>query len=145
MPQDCRIGGCLVSTSMRGYLGPSASVSGPGRLRPPLLVPCRLRTVMVHEPVLSPHHAALDGIPISLETPAQVMESVDEAGERAAGVLSLIESAKPNGHDPWANPKDVFERLSTLEQPNLAHLLPHDWRPQGGLAAVDSTPATKTA
>ena len=28
---------------------------------------------------MSPHHAALDGIPISLETPAQVMESVSQA------------------------------------------------------------------
>lgn len=80
-----------VSTSMRGYLGPSAYVSGPGRLRRPLLVPCRLRTVMVHEPVLSPHHAALGGIPISLETPAQVMESVDEAvaAQRAGGCVAI--------------------------------------------------------
>jgi len=26
-------------------------------------------------------------------------------------MLSLIESAKLNGHDPWAYLKDVFERL----------------------------------
>jgi hypothetical protein len=33
---------------------------------------------------MSPHHAALDGIPISLETPAQVMESVTYFAKSAA-------------------------------------------------------------
>ena len=51
-----------------------------------------------------------------------------QAGERAAAVLSLIESAKLNGHDPWAYLKDVFERLPTLKQRDLATLLPHNWR-----------------
>ena len=51
-----------------------------------------------------------------------------QAGERAAVVLSLIESAKLNGHDPWAYLKDVFERLPTLKQRDLASLLPHNWR-----------------
>ena len=52
-----------------------------------------------------------------------------QAGERAAVVMSLIESAKLNGHDPWAYLKDVFERLPTLKQRDLAELLPHNWRP----------------
>ena len=43
-----------------------------------------------------------------------------QAGERAAVVMSLIESAKLNGHDPWAYLKDVFERLPTLKQRDLA-------------------------
>jgi len=51
-----------------------------------------------------------------------------QAGERAAVVLSLIESAKLNGHDPWAYLKDVFERLPTLKQRDLEQLLPHNWR-----------------
>jgi transposase len=51
-----------------------------------------------------------------------------QAGERAAAVLSLIESAKLNGHDPWAYLKDVFERLPTLKHRDLAQLLPHNWR-----------------
>jgi transposase len=51
------------------------------------------------------------------------------AGERAAVLMSLIESAKLNGHDPWAYLKDVFERLPTLKNRDLAQLLPHDWRP----------------
>jgi len=63
-----------------------------------------------------------------------------QAGERAAVVLSLIESAKLNGHDPWAYLKDVFERLPTLKQRDLAQLLPHNWRPPGIAAAADQAP-----
>jgi len=51
-----------------------------------------------------------------------------QAGERAGNLLSLIESAKLNGHDPWAYLKDVFERLPTLKNRDLAQLLPHKWR-----------------
>lgn len=51
-----------------------------------------------------------------------------QAGVRAGIVLSLIESAKLNGHDPWAYLKDVFERLPTLKNRDLAQLLPHNWR-----------------
>lgn len=61
-----------------------------------------------------------------------------QAGERAAVVLSLIESAKLNGHDPWAYLKDVFERLPTLKQRDLAQLLPHNWRPPGNAVVTDS-------
>lgn len=50
------------------------------------------------------------------------------AGERAANIMSLIESAKLNGHDPWAYMKDVLERLPTLKNSDLASLLPHNWR-----------------
>ncbi len=53
------------------------------------------------------------------------------AGERAAVLMSLIESAKLSGHDPWAYLKDVFERLPTLKNRDLAQLLPHNWRPPG--------------
>jgi transposase len=57
------------------------------------------------------------------------------AGERAANIMSLIESAKLNGHDPWAYLKDVLERLPTLKNSELATLLPHKWRP---LAAAEA-------
>ena len=63
-----------------------------------------------------------------------------QAGERAGIVLSLIESAKLNGHDPWAYLKDVFERLPTLKQRDLAQLLPHHWRPATDVAL--SAPVT---
>ena len=68
-----------------------------------------------------------------------------QAGERAAVVLSLIESAKLNGHDPWAYLKDVFERLPTLKQRDLAQLLPHNWQPTGNADAVDSAPVGQAA
>ena len=63
------------------------------------------------------------------------------AGERAAVLMSLIESAKLNGHDPWAYLKNVFERLLTLKNRDLAQLLPHNWRP----AVEIVTPAGTTA
>ena len=67
-----------------------------------------------------------------------------QAGERAAVVMSLIESAKLNGHDPWAYLKDVFERLPTLKQRDLEQLLPHNWRPVSD-AATPNTPSTAGA
>jgi transposase len=65
-----------------------------------------------------------------------------QAGERAAVVMSLIESAKLNGHDPWAYLKDVFERLPTLKQRDLAQLLPHNWRPASDTAVPNAVLAT---
>ena len=59
-----------------------------------------------------------------------------QAGERAGVVLSLVESAKLNGHDPWAHLKDVFERLPTLKNRDLAQLLPHNWRASATNVAV---------
>ena len=50
------------------------------------------------------------------------------AGGRAANIMSLIESAKPCGHDSWAYLKDVFERLTTLKTRDLDSTLPHNWR-----------------
>lgn len=51
------------------------------------------------------------------------------AGQRAAMVMSLVQSARLNGHEPWAYLKDVLERL--LEHPNhrIDELLPHRWTP----------------
>ena len=49
------------------------------------------------------------------------------AGERAAAVMSLIQSAKLNGHDPLAYLTDVLERLPTQPNSQIAELLPHQW------------------
>lgn len=51
------------------------------------------------------------------------------AGQRAAAVMSLIQSAKLNGHDPDVYLKDVLARLSTQKNSQLAELLPHRWKP----------------
>jgi transposase len=68
-----------------------------------------------------------------------------QAGERAAVVMTLIESAKLNGHDPWAYLKDVFERLPTLKQRDLEQLMPHNWRPASQTAAPVPKLATVAA
>ena len=70
-----------------------------------------------------------------------------QAGERAAVMLSLIESAKLNGIDPWAYLKDVFERLPTLKNRDLELLLPHNWRAannDAASAACATVPASVT-
>ena len=51
------------------------------------------------------------------------------AGQRAAAVMSLIQSAKMNGHDPYAYLKDVLTRLPTQKASQIAELLPHLWQP----------------
>jgi len=51
------------------------------------------------------------------------------AGQRAAVIMSLIQSAKLNGHDPHRYLKDVLERLPTQPQNRLEELLPHRWQP----------------
>ena len=50
------------------------------------------------------------------------------AGQRAAAVMSLIKSARLNGHDPYAYLKDVLQRLPTHKNNRIADLLPHRWQ-----------------
>jgi len=51
------------------------------------------------------------------------------AGKRAAAVMSLIQSAKLNGHDPYRYLRDVLERLPAQPASRLGELLPHSWAP----------------
>jgi transposase len=44
--------------------------------------------------------------------------------------MSLIQSAKLNGHDPYAYLKDVLNRLPTQRNSMIGELLPHRWAPQ---------------
>jgi hypothetical protein len=46
------------------------------------------------------------------------------AGKRAAAVMSLLHSARLNGHDPYAYLKDVLERLPTQPASRVEELLP---------------------
>lgn len=52
------------------------------------------------------------------------------AGQRAAAIMSLIQSARLNGHDPYAYLKDVLTRLPTQLNSRIEELLPHRWQPQ---------------
>ena len=53
------------------------------------------------------------------------------AGQRAANIMSLIQSAKLNGHDPYRYLRDVIERLPTQPASRLEELLPYHWHPLG--------------
>jgi transposase len=53
------------------------------------------------------------------------------AGQRAAIVMSLVQSAKLNGHDPWAYLRDVLDRLPAQLNSRIEELLPHRWQPLG--------------
>jgi hypothetical protein len=50
-----------------------------------------------------------------------------QAGKRAAAVMSLIQSAKLNGLDPYAYLRDVLERLPLQPASRISELLPHEW------------------
>jgi transposase len=51
------------------------------------------------------------------------------AGQRAAAIMSLLHTARLNGHEPYAYLKDVLERLPTQPASALAELLPYHWKP----------------
>ena len=51
------------------------------------------------------------------------------AGKRAAAIMSLIQSAKLNGHDPFVYLKDILSRLPTQPNSRISELLPHRWQP----------------
>ena len=51
------------------------------------------------------------------------------SGQRGAAIMSLIQSAKLNGHDPYAYLKDVLQRLPTQRASAINELLPHRWLP----------------
>jgi hypothetical protein len=50
------------------------------------------------------------------------------SGQRAAAVMTLIQSARLNGHDPYAYLKDVLARLPTQKASAIDELLPHNWK-----------------
>ncbi|CAN5458989.1 hypothetical protein BH11PSE7_BH11PSE7_25310 [soil metagenome] len=43
--------------------------------------------------------------------------------------MSLVHSAKLNGHDPYAYLKDVLDRLPRQPASRAKELLPHRWSP----------------
>jgi transposase len=50
------------------------------------------------------------------------------AGQRTAMVMSLVQSARLNGHEPWAYLRDVLARLPTQRSSQIEDLLPHRWQ-----------------
>jgi hypothetical protein len=51
------------------------------------------------------------------------------SGKRAAAITSLIQSARLNGHDPYAYFKDVLTRLPTQWVSEVEELLLYRWQP----------------
>ena len=51
----------------------------------------------------------------------------EQAGQRAAAVMSLVQSARLNGHDPYAYLSDVLRRLPAQLNSRIDELLPHRW------------------
>lgn len=49
------------------------------------------------------------------------------SGKRAAAIMSLIRSARMNGHDPYAYLNDVLMRLPMQRSSEIEQLLPHQW------------------
>ena len=51
-------------------------------------------------------------------------------GQRAAAIMSLIQTAKLNGHNPYAYLRNVLTRLPTQLNSDLGNLLPHRRKPR---------------
>jgi transposase len=58
------------------------------------------------------------------------------AGERAAVVMSLVQSAKLNKVEPWAYLRDVLARIHSHPASRIDELLPHRWRPSVAAASA---------
>ena len=66
--------------------------------------------------------------PIAVGKKNWLFAGSQRAGRRAAVAMSLIQSAKMNGLDPYAYIKDVLERLPTHKNHLIHELLPHLWQ-----------------
>ena len=66
--------------------------------------------------------------PIALGRKNWLYTGSEAAGERAAAIMSLIATAKNNGHDPHAYLRDVLTRLPTHPDRRIGELLPHRWK-----------------
>lgn len=69
--------------------------------------------------------------PIALGRKNWLFVGSARAGERAAAIMSLIATAKANGHEPHAWLTDVLTRLPTTLDRDIGELLPHTWKPRG--------------
>lgn len=66
--------------------------------------------------------------PIALGRKNWLFTGSEAAGIRAAAIMSLIATAKNNGHDPHVYLRDVLTRLPTHPNRHIAELLPHRWQ-----------------
>ena len=67
--------------------------------------------------------------PIALGRKNWLFAGSESAGKRAAAIMSLLATAKANGHEPQAWLTDVLTRLPTTLDRDITSLLPHCWKP----------------
>ncbi|WP_297919794.1 IS66 family transposase [Metallibacterium sp.] len=67
--------------------------------------------------------------PIALGRRNWLFAGSERAGQRAAAIMSLLATAKANGHDPHAWLTDVLTRLPTTRDRDIGTLLPTTWQP----------------
>jgi transposase len=66
--------------------------------------------------------------PIALGRKNWLFAGSETAGKRAAAIMSLLATARANGHDPHAWLTDVLTRLPTTRDRDIDRLLPHRWQ-----------------
>jgi transposase len=78
---------------------------------------------------VSPHNNHRENLlrPWAVGRKAWLFAGSELAGQRAAMVMSLVQPAKLNGHDPWEYLKDVLERQPMHPNSRIDELLPHRW------------------
>ncbi|SEL09028.1 IS66 C-terminal element [Roseateles sp. YR242] len=69
--------------------------------------------------------------PIALGRANWLFAGCLRAGKRASAVMSLVHSARINGHDPYLYLRDVLMRLPTQPASRIGELLPHLWERSG--------------
>jgi transposase len=66
--------------------------------------------------------------PIALGRASWLFAGSDRAGRRAAVVMTLIQTARLHGLDPYAYLRDVLERLPITPASQIKDLLPGRWK-----------------
>lgn len=61
-------------------------------------------------------------------TPNWLFAGSDRAGRRSTVIMSLIQTAKLHGIDPYAYLRDVLERLPLTPHSRIGELLPGAWK-----------------
>lgn len=83
------------------------------------------------EVIIDNNHCENQIRPWALRRRARLFAGSELAGQRAAVVISLVQSTRLHGHDPWTYLEDVLARLPTHLSSRIDELLPHNWQPAG--------------
>jgi hypothetical protein len=82
----------------------------------------------------APHYSPIDNNPVenqirpwALGRSNCLFGGLLRSGKRAAAFMSLIQSGRMKGRDPYAYLKDVLTRLLAQRGSEIGQLLPHQW------------------